>query len=427
MSCAAKKSVTPGCIHLPVAPRANLRRRFGEPETPGRALGSGAVSQWLARVSADGVALAAAAVSGPGEPLADPAPVLDALRAVRAARPDLSLSLVTSGLYEQGADVRSLAASFAEAGVSRVTVLVEGVDPAVVEQIYAWIRPGRRTQPLPEASLALIDAQAATIRAFHEAGVEVLARMTVYAGINDAHVEDVAAAVAALGASRLEITPFASGKPASARPAAQGGCPPSACASCGVAASCSGKPAAPKPEAEDAEDILPELAPGRLEELRAAAGRYLNVEAVCDPCATDIRWVEGQGGAASVVGGSSLPRPEGARVNVAVASSNGVDVDLHLGQAIKFLVFGPRAEDGLTTLLDVRHAPEPGAGDRRWVDLARALGDCFAILVASAGAHPREVLQGQGLALLIAETDVKAAVDTLFGGGKPGRRRVKAD
>lgn len=428
MSCAAKTSLNSGCIHLPVAPRANLRRRFGEPDNPGRALSAELVTQWVERVLADGVPLSSATVSGPGEPLAEPAPVLDALRALRAARPELVLSLVTSGLYDQGADMRTLAAQFAEAGISRVTVLVDGVDPAVVEQVFAWIRPGRRTLPLPEASLALIDAQAATIRAFHEAGVEIVARMTLYAGINDAHVEDVAAAVAALGAARLELTPFAPGKTAPVKPAVQGGCSPSACATCGTASFCASKPPAPKPdEAEDAEDALPGLAPERLDELSAAAGRYLPVASACDPCATDILWVEGQGEAAAITGVSALPHPKGERVNVAVASSNGVDVDLHLGQTYKFLIFGPRAEDALPSLLGVREAPEPGGGDQRWVDLGRTLGDCFAVLVASAGAHPREVLTAQGVTVLTAETDVKAAVDVLFGGGKPTRRRVKID
>jgi len=439
MSCACKSTprTSPGCIHLPVAPRANARRRFGEPETPGRALAPSDVLQWLERVLADGVALSGVSISGPGEPLADPAPVLETLKAVHAAHPELALSLVTSGLYAQESDISALAAQLAEAGLARVTVLVDAVDPGLVEQVYAWIRPGRRTVPLPQASTLLVDAQASAIRAFREAGLFVAARMTVYAGINEAHAEDVAASVAALGANIFELAPFEPGKaPAPKAPApasTASGCAPSACASCGTASTCAAKAPASKPEEapepdDDAPAQLPELAPERLEELRALAARYIAIAPGCDPCGCDIQWMEGAGEGGVLGAETALPKPAGARVNVAVASSDGMDVDLHLGQAIKFLIFGPRPQDGLPSLLGVREAPEPGGGDKRWTDLAETLHDCFAILAASAGAHPREVLASQGISVLTAETDIKGAVDVLYGGGKKnGKKRVKAN
>jgi len=146
-------------------------------------------------------------------------------------------------------------------------------------------------------------------------------------------------------------------------------------------------------------------------------------------------WMEHAGSSAILSAGNpGLPTPSGARVNVAVASSGGMEVDLHLGQAIKFLIFGPRADDGLPSLLGLRDAPDaagPGGGDARWLALAETLPDCFAVLVASAGARPREVLAEQGLSVLTAETDIQGAVDVLFGGGKRGKgngkKRIKAN
>jgi len=435
MSCAEKspKSTKPGCIHLPVAPRANTRRRFGEPETPGRALGPKDVLQWLKRVLADGVALSGVGISGPGEPLAEPAAVLETLKAVHAEYPELALSLTTNGLCAQETEIAALAKELAGAGLSKATVLVDAIDPQIVEQVYAWIRPGRRTVPLPQASTQLVDAQAAAIRAFREAGLFVTARMTIYAGINDAHVEDVANAMFALGADLLQLSAFAPGKPAAApaAPAPLSGCAPSACASCGTASTCASKapaPAAPEEESDEAAP-LPALAPGKLDELRALAAKYIPLVPTEDLCGEDILWMEhaGEAGVLSECA-PALPQPAGARVNVAVASAGGMDVDLHLGQAIKFLIFGPRAQDGLPSLLGVREAPEPGGGDKRWTDLAETLNDCFALLAASAGAHPREVLAAQGISVLTAETDIKGAVDLLFGGGKKnGKKRVKAN
>lgn len=436
MACASSSPCSKsGCIHLPVAARANTRRRFGEPANPGRALGVKDVLQWLERVLADttaGLSLTGVAISGPGEPLAEPAPVLETFRAVRAAHPELPLSLTTSGLCAQDADIKALATELAAIGVAKVTVLLDAVDPSLVEQIFAWIRPGKRTVALPAASILLVDAQAQAIRAFREAGLFVTARMTVYPGINEAHVEDVASVAAALGADLLALAAYVPGHapaPAPAEAALSGSCAPSACASCGSSKSCGSKAPAPEAEEIDTPETLPSLAPGKLELLREAASRYIPLVPGADPCGEDILWME-HAGTSAVLSPENpgLPKPSGARVNVAVASSGGMDVDLHLGQAIKFLIFGPRLGDGLPSLLGVREAPEPGGGDKRWTDLAETLNDCFAILAASAGAHPREVLAEKGLSVLTVETDIQGAVDLLFGGGKKGgKKRIKAN
>lgn len=434
MACATKSSTVrassrtgSGCIHLPVAVRANTRRRFGEPETPGRALGPKDVLQWLRRVIADRVSLSGVAVSGPGEPLAEPAPVLETIAAVHEAHPELALALVTNGLCAADADISALAGELANAGLSKVTVLLDAVDPGVVEQIYAWIRPARRTLPLPEASRLLVDAQAQAIRYFREAGLFVTVRMTVYAGINDAHVEDVASAAAALGADLLELVPHIPAK--APDPAALGACTPAECASCASASGCGSKAPAPaEPEAPEVETLAC-LTPDRLEELRSQAARYIRLAPAGDPCGEDILWMEHAGTSALLnPDNPALPRPSGARVNVAVASSDGMDVDLHLGQAIQFLIFGPRPGDGLPSLLGVRPAPDLGGGDDRWNGLADTLSDCFAILASSAGARPREVLGARGISVLTAETDIQGAVDLLYGGGKKnGKKRVKAN
>ncbi len=111
---------------------------------------------------------------------------------------------------------------------------------------------------------------------------------------------------------------------------------------------------------------------------------------------------------------------------MAVASSGGLEVDLHLGQAIRFLIFGPRPSDGLASLLGVREAPEPGGGEARWTALAETLKDCFAVLASSAGAQPRHILAASGITVLTTEADVQGAVDALFGGGKRGKKGGKA-
>lgn len=116
-----------------------------------------------------------------------------------------------------------------------------------------------------------------------------------------------------------------------------------------------------------------------------------------------------------------LPEPTKERPNVAVVSSNGMDIDLHLGEAVRALIYGPR-EDGLPCLLGSRLLPEAGGGGTRWEALADTLVDCFALLTASTGESPRKVLSRRGITVLITDDNVEGTVDVLYGGGKKGKK-----
>jgi nitrogen fixation protein NifB len=97
-----------------------------------------------------------------------------------------------------------------------------------------------------------------------------------------------------------------------------------------------------------------------------------------------------------------------------------MDIDLHLGQAIKALIYGPR-EDGLPCLLEVRDLPEPGGGEGRWQKVSEILDDCFVLLAESAGQKPREILGTSGLPIVLIDDNVEGTVDVLYGGGKKGK------
>lgn len=118
------------------------------------------------------------------------------------------------------------------------------------------------------------------------------------------------------------------------------------------------------------------------------------------------------------IGSPSLqPKPSKTQPNVAVISSNGMEVDLHLGQAYQVLIYGPR-EDGLNCLLGTRSVPEPGSGNSRWQELAKSISDCFAILTASAGESPKRILGQHGITVFITDSEIEGSVDLLLGGGK---------
>lgn len=359
-------------LHLPVAVRANNRIRFASTQASTPAMLPLAALAWLDEVLGQGNPVTEVEIAGPGDPLASPEPTLETLGLLRKRHPHLKISLTTLGIG--GEQYAKILAGF---GVTRVTMLVDAVDAGVAEKLYAWIRPANKTVPLATAVAILFAEQAKAVPAFERAGIEVRVQTTVYPGYNDAEVEKIANLMAGLGVRTMAIAPFT-------------------------------------PTAGD-DNLLP--APDRelMVKLRNRAAQHLDIIAPNDE-AVKLR----SGDVVAVA--PRLPSPAKDRPNVAVVSSNGMDIDLHLGQASKILIYGPRGEDGLPCLLDTRRMPEPGSGCSRWETLAAMLDDCFALLTASAGNSPKKILLSHGISVLISEDGIAGTVDVLYGGGKKGKK-----
>jgi nitrogen fixation protein NifB len=322
----------------------------------------------LAEMLATGELVDGVTIAGPGDPLADSGPTFATLELVRGRYPDMAFGVTTLGLGGALA-TRQLA----EAGVSRVTLLVDAVDLEIMRKLYAWIRPGSRTVPLVEATAMLLTEQAACVQAFIKAGCRVDIRTTIYPGYNDGHAVDIACAMAELGAQSISIVPY-------------------------------------EPVAGE-EALLERPGCKAMTAIREQVAQYLPL--VLAPEKVRVE----QDGCGCHSATSLLPKPSVERPNVAVVSHGGMEVDLHLGHAATALIYGPRA-DGLTCLLETRSLPEPGAGAARWGRLADILKDCFVLLAAGAGESPRKVLADQGISVLITEDDIEGVVEVLYGGGK---------
>lgn len=365
----------PQWLILPMAPQAAARSRFcGEDKLPQAVPLRGALT-WIADLLTRGNDIAGLDIHGPGDPLATPAMTAEILAMLRGRYPDFPLEITTLGL-----GLAEHAGPLAEQGVAGITLLMDAVTPQTTEKLYAWIRPGKRNTPLAEAAEILLKAQAAGIAACKAAGMAVSIQTTVYKGINDKEVEEIARQASALGADSISLLP--------------------------------GKGWL------NTEEKLPLPSQETMAALARKAARHIPV--VCLP----EQAVRGATIPSLVDGGPGLPKPTPERPNVAVLSSNGMDIDLHLGQAIKALIYGPR-EDGLACLLAVRDLPDPGSGDTRWRELAEIVGDCFALLATHAGQKPRETLARFGLPVLLLEDVIEGAVDTLYGGGRKKRKNRK--
>lgn len=361
----------PGMIQLPVAPRINHRIRFAPLSTNKQVLIlPQAALKVIDNLRSSGAKTDSVLLYGPGDPLAEIKLAIETAERVRAQFPHMKVVVRTLGIGGlQHAD------KLQQAGVSEVEVLVDAVEPAIIEKIYAWIRPGFKTLKLSEAAEILCSEQSQAVQAFKDAGMHVRIISTLYPTTNDDHLELLAKRLSDLGADELFIYPYT-----------------------------------PEP---DADIPLPEPDSTQVATLVGALANILPTlqgRPALSPSTISESTV------------STLPKPQKDKPNIAVVSSNGMDVNLHLGQAPQLLIYGPR-EDGLNCLLECRPAPEPASGMERWDILAGSISDCFALLTASAGERPQRILDGHGIRVVITQDNIEGTVDKLYGGGKKGRKR----
>ena len=364
-------------LTLPVAPRPFSRIRFEQIDAPVRPVPPAGAMNWLEENLEQGADIKAINIDGPGDPLCEINPTLETLLLVGQKYPDIKLSVTTLGL-----NAEKQAKSLAEAGVTSVILLVNAVEQKVANRLYSWIRPGRKTIPLSQATEFLMAEQQHAVTVFKKKNFTVTARTTVYPGVNDNHIEEIAERMAELGADAMQLVPCRNSK--------------------GME-----------------EPLLTAPTSKAMQQFQKTAAKYLDtsISAEKENC-MGIDCPSLLGDCTSIT--PLYPKPTKSRPNVAVVSSNGMEVDIHLGQAYQVLIYGPR-KDGLACLLGTRTVPEPGSGSSRWEELAEVLHDCFAILVASAGESPRQILGDHGITVLITDNEIEGTVDVLYGGG--GKRK----
>jgi nitrogen fixation protein NifB len=272
------------------------------------------------------------------------------------ATPESTLGFVTEArnrhpelpvsLETNGLGLPSLLNDLLRAGVSGFALLLDAVDVQVGMGLYAWVRPGTRTLPPAAGVEALLADQAESLRLLAARGVETVLHARVVPGVNDIHLQEAARIAAGLGAAGMRLQPCST-------------------------------------EFAEAGEALMEQAKELVERhlpVLPARGRVLEAEtSVLDP----------------------------ARPRVAVATTDGVLVNAHLGQTRRFMVYEPVG--GEADYKDAREAPMPG-DEARWERLADVLGDCGVILAAQAGEAPRKALAQRGIRLVQARGDIKSAV-----------------
>ncbi len=372
-------------VHLPVAPRCNVQCKFcnrkmdclneGRPGVTSAVLTPRQASDYLAKLVSKRDNIAVVGIAGPGDPMANPEETLETLRRVRKAHPQMLLCLATNGL-----NLLEYVPALADLKLSHATITINAVDPAIAAQIYAWGRHNRRVHRGEKLGQLMVQRQLQAVRALKERGILVKVNAIILPGVNDSHLQEVARVVAEFGADLMNCLPLL-----------------------------------PVPDTPFYPIGEPD---GRMvARVRFQTGRFLQQMTHCARCRADAVGLIGEDlpqEAAELIR-DAAQASDPSRRRVAVATMEGALVNQHLGEAERFMVFGrdPNQDDRFR-FIEHRPAPERGAGDERWLQLASSLHDCRALLVSAAGPKPLGILEATGLRVIQMEGLVEEGLRAVF-------------
>ena len=376
-----------GRVHLPVAPKCNIlcnycNRKYdcvneSRPGVTSSVLKPGQAIAYLEKVLEAEPRISVAGIAGPGDPFANPKETLETIRLVRRRFPDLLLCLATNGL-----GLPPFLDELAELNVSHVTLTVNAVDPEIGSRIYSWVRDGKVVYRGLKAAEVLLARQLEAIAGLKARGITVKVNTIILPGINDFHVQEVAKKMGELGVDILNCMPM-------------------------------------YPNADTPFGDVPEPQPEQMTKIRQEAEKILPQMHHCTRCRADAvglltadRTDEFRGCLSACA--NQVPAPAD-RPYVAVATLEGVLVNLHLGEAPAFQIWGPR-EHGFGPV-EVRQAPPPGGGADRWWTLADTLKDCRAVLVSGIGDTPEAILSEAGVEPVAMHGFIDMALNAIYGGG----------
>ena len=384
-----------GRVHLPVAPRCNIKCRFCNRKfdcvnesRPG--VSSGILTPRQAMVYLDEVMkkkgnISVVGIAGPGDPFANPEETMETLRLVRKNYPEMLLCVATNGL-----NVGPYLDELKRLDVSHVTITVNAVDPAVGEQIYSWVRSGKHVYHVKNGFKMLMEKQFEAVQGLKERGITTKINTIIIPGINDQHVAAVSKTMAELGADLQNCVAYYPN------------------------------------EGSDFENMA-EPSPAMMKTVRETAQKYMPLMHHCTRCRADAVGLLGETPDMGLMktlqaceqmtdfeASSGLPLPDANRPHVAVATLEGVLVNQHLGQASQLAVYGMK--EGEVHLLEVRDTPDSGTGVKRWEALARILPDCGTLLVNGVGGTPKMLLAEYGIQVVEVEGLIAEALDALFSG-----------
>lgn len=201
-----------GRIHLPVAPKCNIRcnycdRRYdcvneSRPGVTSRVITPGEAVERVSLVAEKHPEISVVGIAGPGDPLYNDE-TFETLRLIKDGFPRLHRCLSTNGLL-----LPERMESLVGSGLDTMTVTINAVSPAIGAIIYSFVSyRGERLEGL-DAAEVLLDNQLAGIEMAVKEGISVKVNTVMIPTINDNHIIEIAGRIEGLGVSLQNIMPL---------------------------------------------------------------------------------------------------------------------------------------------------------------------------------------------------------------------------
>ena len=353
-------------VHLPVAPQCNIQcnycnRKFdcvneSRPGVTSSVLTPQKAVSYLKELSKSIDNISVIGIAGPGDPFANPEKTMMTLREVSKEFPEKIFCLSTNGL-----ELEPYIDEIAQLRVSHVTITINAVDPEISANIYRWVRFNKKVYRGVAGASLLLERQLRCIPLLKAHGIVVKINSIIIPGINDHHIPEVAKICKELGADIMNCIPLI-------------------------------------PTADTQFEEIEKPSATMILRVREYAKDYLPMMTHCARCRADAAGLLGQDLTDSyqilqkVMNLSEeelIDRPY-----VAVATNEGHLVNLHLGEAMHIYIYQQRPNG--FQYLEMRELPKPGTGDQRWLDIAKILKDCRALLVSGVGENPKSIIGNCG-------------------------------
>lgn len=383
-------------VHLPVAPNCNIQCNYcnrqydcvneSRPGVTSTVLKPFQAYEYFRALDDKLDNLSVVGIAGPGDPFANPDETLETMQRIKEAYPDKLFCVSTNGL-----NLYPYIDKLAEIGVSHVTVTINAIDSAISAKVYKWVRFNKKVYRGEEGAKVLLGEQLRCIPALKEKGITVKINSVIMPGINDHHIVEVARVCAALGADVINCIPMIAAK------------------------------------GTDFENMNPPDS-RMVFKTRMEASQHLKLMSHCARCRADAAGLLGHDLKDTHVMLKEFVKREPfngeERPYVAVATREGLLVNMHLGEARAFYIF--RKSPKGFQFVEERQTPPAGTGDNRWLDMAHLLKDCRALLVSGVGENPKTIIDRCGVRIIEMTGLIDEGLDGIYH-HKPIRSIAKQD
>jgi nitrogen fixation protein NifB len=376
-----------GRVHLPIAPKCNIQCNYcnrdydcvneSRPGVTSTLLKPDQAIEYMKALTSKYDNISVAGIAGPGDAFAQPEVVMETLSKMKEEVPQLLPCLSTNGL-----DIMPYIDQLEELGVKHITLTINGIDTKVLSKIYSWVRFEKRVYRGEMAAIVLHNNQMTALEELGRRNFIVKVNMVVIPGVNDHEVESVAKVAASFGADVMNLIPI-------------------------------------KPVKGTLFENQREPNHEELNALKDIVAKHLKPMTHCARCRADAAGLLGKDLSDTAemlryfanlkIGKAAMSK------RVAVASNEGLIVNLHLGEAPFFFIF--EEKDGHYNMVEQRTAPNAGMGDERWVRLGEIFSDCRGLLVAGIGPRPLSILSGKfGIEIIEMQGMIEEGLDAMFKG-----------